>query len=91
LAEKAAWDFLYSLPEEERFELVIINPVLILGPSLISGDFSSGQIVEKLVTGKYPGMPKIMLPVVDVRECAQAHLNGIKFPEAKNKRFILSS
>ncbi len=42
LAEKAAWDFLESLPENERFELVIINPSLILGPALITGDFTSG-------------------------------------------------
>ena len=33
LAEKAAWDYLNGLPESEKFELVIINPVLILGPS----------------------------------------------------------
>jgi dihydroflavonol-4-reductase len=45
LAEKAAWEFLHSLPEAERFELVTINPVLILGPSLISGDFTSGAII----------------------------------------------
>jgi nucleoside-diphosphate-sugar epimerase len=41
LAERAAWDFLKALPESERFELTIINPGLILGPSLIPGDFAS--------------------------------------------------
>ena len=35
MAEKAAWEYFYSLPEEERFEMVSINPVFILGPSLI--------------------------------------------------------
>lgn len=39
----------------------------------------------------YPGMPKIMMPIVDVRETAQAHLLAIKKPEAANKRFILSN
>lgn len=29
LAERAAWDFVNSLPQEERFELVTINPFLI--------------------------------------------------------------
>ena len=29
LAEKAAWDFTKSLPEAERFELVVINPCFI--------------------------------------------------------------
>lgn len=36
-------------------------------------------------------MPKIMMPIVDVREVAQAHLQAIKVPEARNKRFALSS
>ena len=31
-------------------------------------------------------MPKVMFPVVDVREVAQAHLQAIKVPEARNKR-----
>ena len=91
LAEKAAWDYMHGLPESERFELVIINPSLILGPSLITGDFSSGQIVMKLLSGKFPGMPKIMMPIVDVRDVARAHLQAIKIDDAKNKRFILSA
>jgi len=70
LAEKAAWEYLNSLPQEEKFELVTINPVLILGPSLVNTDFTSGLIIKKLMDGKYPGMPKIMMPIVDVRDCA---------------------
>ena len=70
---------------------MIINPVLILGPSLITGDFSSGQIITKILSGKLPGMPKIMMSIVDVRDVAYAHLQAIKIEDAKNKRFILSS
>ena len=91
MAEQAAWDFLKALPENERFELVTINPSLILGPSLISTDFTSGQIVKNILEEKFPGMPKINFPVVDVRDVALAHLRGIKIPEAKNQRFILIS
>ncbi|TNV77308.1 hypothetical protein FGO68_gene2508 [Halteria grandinella] len=90
LAEKAAWEFLKSLPEDERFELVTINPVLILGPSLVAADFSSGQIIGAIMGGKYPGMPKIMLSIVDVRDVALAHFQALKVKEAANKRFILS-
>ena len=91
LAEKAAWDFLHSLPEEERFELVIINPALIMGPSLIAGDFSSGQFVKNMMIGKHPFMPKVKMPIVDVRDVAVAHLQGLKVPEAAGKRFILNA
>lgn len=84
LAEKAAWDYQESLPEEERFELVTINPSLILGPNLVSGDFSSGEIIKKIMTGGYPGMPVIQFPIVDVREVALAHVLALKVPEARN-------
>ena len=43
------------------------------------------------MSGAFPGMPKVHFAIVDVRECAVAHLQGIKVPEAKNQRFILSS
>jgi nucleoside-diphosphate-sugar epimerase len=90
LAEKAAWDFVNGLPDGEKIELVTINPVLILGPSIIAGDFSSGQVIKKIMTGEFPGMPKIMMPVVDVRDVALAHLQGLKVSQAANKRFCLS-
>lgn len=76
LAEKAAWDFLFSLPENERFEFVSINPVFILGPSLVPTD-SSPTAVKMLMQGKFPFVPKVMLVLVDVRECALAHLRAI--------------
>ena len=34
LAEKAAWDFVSNLPEDEKIELAIINPGLVVGPNL---------------------------------------------------------
>ena len=51
LAEKAAWDYLEALPENEKFELVVINPALILGPSLVNTDFTSGLIIKNIMTG----------------------------------------
>ena len=33
LAERAAWDFQASLPEAERFDIVTLNPALIMGPA----------------------------------------------------------
>lgn len=41
------------------------------------------------MTGQFPGMPKVMMPVVDVRDVAFAHLQGIKVPEAAGNRFAL--
>lgn len=35
--------------------------------------------------------PPVNFPICDVREVAQAHLSAIKEPEARNKRFIIST
>ena len=61
-----------------------INPSLILGPSFIQTDFTSGSILKKMLMGAFPALPKILMPIVDVRDVALAHLNALKVPEAKN-------
>ena len=52
LAEKAAWDFLESLPEAERFELVAVIPSFIVGPSLTCGDHTSEMIIKGIMVGQ---------------------------------------
>lgn len=90
LAEKAAWDYVNGLPEDERFEMSVINPGFVLGPTMVTGDFTSGKLISDFMTNKLPGIPKIFMPLVDVREVAQAHVNALKLDEAQGKRFILN-
>ncbi len=47
------------------------------------------KIIEALISSKFPGLPKVTLPLVDVRDCALAHLNALKIEESANNRFIL--
>jgi len=70
LAEKAAWDFVKALPEDEKFELVCINPGLVLGPNLNKCNFSSGDIIANFMTGKMPGLALSQISIVDVRDVA---------------------
>ncbi len=84
MAEKAAWEYLDTLPEHEKFELATINPSLILGPPLVPGDFTSGEVIKKIMSGKFPGVPVIQFPFVDVRDVAIAHYKALTVPEAKN-------
>lgn len=42
LAERAAWKFVEDLPEGEKFELVTVNPCLIMGPAHQTEAFTSG-------------------------------------------------
>ena len=77
LAEKAAWDFIKNLPNNEKFEVVTINPGLVLGPNLNEAQFSSGDIIKKFMMREMPGLPYVSMPVVDVRDVAEAHFRGL--------------
>lgn len=89
LAERAAWAFVESLPAKDRFELVSINPGLILGP-VFGDEFSiSGEIVRKLLAAELPGCPALEFSPVDVRDVAEAHVRAMISPDAANQRFIV--
>lgn len=89
MAEQAAWAFKEKNKETHDIEIVTINPSLIMGPAFVGAGFSSGEIITNIILGKFPGLPKVQFGLVDVRDCAQAHLQALKVPEAANKRFIL--
>jgi hypothetical protein len=63
---------------------VVINPSLIVGPAFVDAGFSSGEIINKVMGNALPGLPLVSIGLVDVRECAIAHLLGIKKKEAAN-------
>lgn len=91
IAERAAWDFVGALPENERFELVAMNPGAILGP-VLDKDFSvSGEIVRKLMARELPGCPDLGWAVCDVRDVAAAHVAAMTSEHTAGKRFILAS
>ena len=86
LAEKAAWDLVKSSGAKTTFATV--NPALVLGP-VMSRDFSdSVQVVERLMTGRVPGLPRLGFNVVDVRDVADLHIRAMTAPEAGGQRFI---
>jgi nucleoside-diphosphate-sugar epimerase len=91
LAERAAWDYVDSLPQAGRMELVTIQPGLILGP-LLDKDFSvSGEVVRKLMAREVPGCPDLGWAVVDVRDVADVQVSAMTHPLAAGKRFIIAS
>lgn len=87
-AERVAWDYV----EKERpgFKLVVVNPFLVIGPSLVPSLNTSNQIFADLLTGKYPGMVSLSWGVVDVRDVALAHLLALTTPKAKG-RYLCAS
>lgn len=90
LAERAAWDYVATLLEKERFELCTINPGLVLGPVLSSEVNTSAELVRKLLRRELPGCPPVGWAVVDVRDVAKAHVDALTAPGVDGKRFIVA-
>ena len=89
IAEKAAWDFYNNQDNSNKIELAVINPGGVMGPQLgndLGG--ASTQIVSQLISGKFPMIPALSFPFIDVRDVAILHLKAMTTPEADGKRFI---
>eukprot|EP00914_Ancora_sagittata_P013490 GHVO01026547.1.p1 GENE.GHVO01026547.1~~GHVO01026547.1.p1 ORF type:complete len:397 (+),score=40.31 GHVO01026547.1:111-1193(+) len=92
LAERAAWDFVEKLSDEERFELATINPGYVVGPVLSgSADATSMEIPRRLMQKELPMLAKLYMVVCDVRDVAQAHVNAMTIPEAAGNRHLVTS
>jgi nucleoside-diphosphate-sugar epimerase len=87
LAEKAAWE-LIGAAGGGATTLATVNPALVLGP-VLGDDFSESiQVIERLVTGRVPGLPRLGFNIVDVRDVADLHLKAMTAPQAAGQRFI---
>ncbi len=82
-AERAAWDFMER--EKPGFDLVVINPFLVIGPSLTPGLNTSNQIIVEALTGVFPAIMQLNWGMVDVRDVALAHVLAAETPAAKGR------
>ena len=76
------------LAKEVGLEMVTLCPSMIFGPprsSKVAG--LSVGMVQKWLDGKAPVQSRL---VVDMRDCAQAHIAAATSAAAANKRFIVS-
>jgi dihydroflavonol-4-reductase len=84
-AERAAWDLAKERGAEDR--VAVVNPGAIIGPVLNDDLSYSLQAVERLLKGS-PGIPRIGLSLVDVRDVADLELAAMTSPAAGGERFI---
>ena len=89
LAEKEAWEI---NKQQDRWDLVVINPSLVLGPGINPfGTSESFNIMRQMGDGSMKsGAPAFHIGCVDVRDVAIAHYNAGYSPEA-NGRNITSA
>jgi dihydroflavonol-4-reductase len=86
LAERTSWDLIGA--SSGATTLATVNPSVVLGP-VLSRDFSeSVQVVERLLSGRVPGLPRLGFSIVDVRDVADLHIRAMTAPEAAGQRFI---
>lgn len=90
LAEKAAWDYLATLPAEEKFELTAINPTLVQGPLFNDKHCASQVLVERILKGELPAVPKAGFGIVDVRDVALAHVRAMTNKNSAGQRYLLA-
>jgi dihydroflavonol-4-reductase len=83
MAERRAWSFV----EEHRpsFDLVVINPFMVIGPSITPSLNTSNQMFVDMLGGVYPGIMNLTWGFVDVRDVARAHLLAIEKGGAKGR------
>ena len=86
LAERAAWDLMKR--ERGSTELTTILPSAVIGPILSRENLGSVQLVQRLLSGKMPGYPRLGFCIVDVRDVVAAHLLAMTSDQAAGERFI---
>ncbi len=90
LAEKKAWEI---AKRQTQWDLVTINPCLVLGPPLNPKSVTSASfdILKQLGDGTMKmGAPKMGMGLVDVRDVAEAHFRAA-FSEKAQGRYITAA
>lgn len=86
VAERAARDWVAR--EGGGLEFCTVNPSVVLGP-VASADYSASVvIVQSLLQGRIPALPRIGFGVVDVRDVAELHVRALTAPGMAAERFI---
>jgi dihydroflavonol-4-reductase len=83
LAEREAWKMVNI--EKAPFELVVINPFMVIGPSLSAAKNTSTQLFVDLARGVYPGILSLTWGFVDVRDVSEAHVRAMETPSASGR------
>lgn len=87
VAEKAASKIAEN---QKQWQLIVINPSFVLGPSLTgASDSESIQFMKDMTGGKFAmGAPMLMFGFVDVRDVAEAHILAAENEKAEGRHIL---
>lgn len=88
-AERTAWNYTKAQNLEDR--LITINPGLVLGPDTYNNGGASLAVIDGLMTGKFPMMPRLAFPIIDVRDCASLHVKAMTAPKTGGRRLMAAA
>jgi dihydroflavonol-4-reductase len=86
LAERAAREFMQQ--QKPSLHYSSVNPGLVLGPALDRDIGTSAEIIQMFLRGKYPGAPRMAIPVVDVRDVARMHRLAVEVAAPSGGRYL---
>jgi nucleoside-diphosphate-sugar epimerase len=86
IAELAAWQ--YMTEQGARDRLVTVQPGAIIGPVLGHDRSYSLQAVERMLTGRMPGVPNLGFSFIDVRDVAALEVAAMTAADAAGQRLI---
>ncbi len=88
-AERAAWDYVER--EAPGMRLTTVNPGLVLGPALDDRFGTSLGLVQRLLGGRDPAVPRLTYAIVDVRDVAAMHVRALRTPASEGRRFLAAA
>jgi nucleoside-diphosphate-sugar epimerase len=89
IAELAAWDYMRAAGAADR--LVTVQPGAIIGPVLGEDRSYSLQAVERMLTGRMPGLPRLGFSFIDVRDVAALEVGAMTAIDAGGQRLIAAA
>ena len=89
LAERMAWEMAGA---QDRWELVVVNPGLVLGPGLSPHTKAEGVLIMLDFGNGYYGFgaPELEFAIVDVRDVAEGHVRAGTMPGASGRHILVS-
>ena len=91
LAERHAWDLINAQRGKTKTELSVINPTVVLGPTLTEDIGTSNDFIRQIIVGKVPGAANLHFGFVDVRDVAAIHITAMTHKKAAGQRFIANA
>ena len=86
-----AWDLVNAQTGKSKTELAVINPLVVIGPTLSEDIGTSNDFLRQILVGKVPAAANLHFGFVDVRDVATAHIMAMTHKKAAGERFIANT